>query len=158
MTLNEACSAGCGAFLETFAQSLNLSMEDFVQAALFARHPVDLGSRCTVFMNSKVKQAQKEGASIGDIAAGLCYAVIRNALYKVLRLRTPDELGERVLVQGGSFMNDALLRVMENLLQREVSRPDIAGLMGAYGAALLALRRCAGQEERTPLSLSLIHI
>ena len=152
VTLNEACSAGCGAFLETFAQSLNLSMEDFVQAALFARHPVDLGSRCTVFMNSKVKQAQKEGASIGDIAAGLCYAVIRNALYKVLRLRTPDELGERVLVQGGSFMNDALLRVMENLLQREVSRPDIAGLMGAYGAALLALRRCAGQEERTPLS------
>ena len=152
VTLNEACSAGCGAFLETFAQSLNLSMEEFVQAALFARHPVDLGSRCTVFMNSKVKQAQKEGASIGDIAAGLCYAVIRNALYKVLRLRTPDELGERVLVQGGSFMNDALLRVMENLLQREVSRPDIAGLMGAYGAALLALRRCAGQEERTPLS------
>ncbi len=152
VTLNEACSAGCGAFLETFAQSLNLSMEEFVQAALFARHPVDLGSRCTVFMNSKVKQAQKEGASIGAIAAGLCYAVIRNALYKVLRLRTPDELGERVLVQGGSFMNDALLRVMENLLQREVSRPDIAGLMGAYGAALLALRRCAGQEERTPLS------
>lgn len=103
VTLNEACSAGCGAFLETFARSLNLSMEAFVRAALFARHPVDLGSRCTVFMNSKVKQAQKEGADIGDIAAGLCYAVARNALYKVLRLRTPAELGDRVLVQGARF-------------------------------------------------------
>lgn len=101
VTLNEACSAGCGAFLETFARSLNLSMEAFVRAALFARHPVDLGSRCTVFMNSKVKQAQKEGADIGDIAAGLCYAVARNALYKVLRLRTPAELGDRVLGAGG---------------------------------------------------------
>ena len=132
VTLNEACSAGCGAFLETFARSLNLSMEAFVRAALFARHPVDLGSRCTVFMNSKVKQAQKEGADIGDIAAGLCYAVARNALYKVLRLRTPAELGDRVLVQGGSFLNDALLRVMERLLDHHVCRPDIAGLMGAY--------------------------
>lgn len=141
VTLNEACSAGCGAFLETFAQSLNLTMKEFVRAALFARRPVDLGSRCTVFMNSKVKQAQKEGADIGDIAAGLCYSVVRNALYKVLRLRSPEELGDRVLVQGGSFMNDALLRVMERLLNREVFRPDIAGLMGAYGAALLALRR-----------------
>ena len=151
VTLNEACSAGCGAFLETFAQSLNLSMEEFVRAALFARHPVDLGSRCTVFMNSKVKQAQKEGAEIGDIAAGLCYSVIRNALYKVLRLRSPDELGDRVLVQGGSFMNDALLRVMERLLQREVFRPDIAGLMGAYGAALLAARRPVTEGSRHPL-------
>ena len=151
VTLNEACSAGCGAFLETFAQSLNLSMEDFVRAALFARHPVDLGSRCTVFMNSKVKQAQKEGAEIGDIAAGLCYSVIRNALYKVLRLRSPDELGDKVLVQGGSFMNDALLRVMERLLGREVFRPDIAGLMGAYGAALLVARRPVTEGSRHPL-------
>ena len=150
VTLNEACSAGCGAFLETFAQSLNLSMNDFVQAALFAAHPVDLGSRCTVFMNSKVKQAQKEGAEIGDIAAGLCYSVIRNALYKVLRLRSPEELGDKVLVQGGSFMNDALLRVMERLLNREVFRPDIAGLMGAYGAALLALRRHERHEGDAP--------
>ncbi len=141
VTLNEACSAGCGAFLETFARSLNLDMDAFVRKALFARHPVDLGSRCTVFMNSKVKQAQKEGADIGDIAAGLCYAVARNALYKVLRLRTPDELGPRVLVQGGSFLNDALLRVIERLLNRDVCRPDIAGLMGAYGAALIARRR-----------------
>ncbi len=141
VTLNEACSAGCGAFLETFAHGLNLEMADFVRAALYAKHPVDLGSRCTVFMNSKVKQAQKEGASIGDIAAGLCYAVARNALYKVLRLRSPDELGPHVLVQGGSFANDALLRVMERLLGREVFRPDIAGLMGAYGAALLARQR-----------------
>ena len=149
VTLNEACSAGCGAFLETFARGLNLEMEDFVKAALYAEHPVDLGSRCTVFMNSKVKQAQKEGASVGDIAAGLCYAVARNALYKVLRLRSPDELGPRVLVQGGSFVNDALLRVMERLLDREVFRPDIAGLMGAYGAALLARQRADTVPEST---------
>ena len=152
VTLNEACSAGCGAFLETFARSLNLSMEAFVRAALFARHPVDLGSRCTVFMNSKVKQAQKEGADIGDIAAGLCYAVARNALYKVLRLRTPAELGDRVLVQGGSFLNDALLRVMERLLDHHVCRPDIAGLMGAYGAALLARSRTPDGAAPTPLT------
>lgn len=152
VTLNEACSAGCGAFLETFARSLNLSMDAFVRAALFARNPVDLGSRCTVFMNSKVKQAQKEGADIGDIAAGLCYAVARNALYKVLRLRTPAELGDRVLVQGGSFLNDALLRVMERLLDRHVYRPDIAGLMGAYGAALLARSRTPEGAAPAPLS------
>ncbi len=152
VTLNEACSAGCGAFLETFARSLNLGMEAFVRAALFARHPVDLGSRCTVFMNSKVKQAQKEGADIGDIAAGLCYAVARNALYKVLRLRTPAELGDRVLVQGGSFLNDALLRVMERLLDHHVCRPDIAGLMGAYGAALLARSRTPDGAAPTPLT------
>ena len=154
VTLNEACSAGCGAFLETFARSLNLNMETFVQLALFAEHPVDLGSRCTVFMNSKVKQAQKEGAKIGDIAAGLCYAVVRNALYKVLRLRDPAELGNRVLVQGGSFLNDALLRVMENLLRHEVYRPDIAGLMGAYGAALIARERSAAQENPGKARLS----
>ena len=152
VTLNEACSAGCGAFLETFAAGLGLSMDDFVHAALFASHPVDLGSRCTVFMNSKVKQAQKEGAAIGDIAAGLCYAVARNALYKVLRLRTPAELGEHVIVQGGSFLNDALLRVMENLLGRRVYRPDIAGLMGAYGAALIARSRTPADAAPAPLS------
>lgn len=146
VTLNEACSAGCGAFLETFARSLGLDMDRFVRLALFAARPVDLGSRCTVFMNSKVKQAQKEGSEIGDIAAGLCYSVARNALYKVLRLRDPAELGERVLVQGGSFLNDALLRVMENLLGHEVCRPDIAGLMGAYGAALLARQRAAERD------------
>jgi len=149
--LNEACSSGCGAFLETFAQGLGLDMESFVRAALFAPHPVDLGSRCTVFMNSKVKQAQKEGASIGDIAAGLCYAVARNALYKVLRLRGPEELGEHVLVQGGAFLNDALLRVMERLLAHDVRRPDLAGLMGAWGAALLAIRR-AGDFPRSTLT------
>ena len=137
--LNEACSSGCGAFLQTFATSLGMSMPSFVQAALFARQPVDLGSRCTVFMNSKVKQAQKEGASVPDIAAGLCYSVVRNALYKVLRLRSPEDLGEHVLVQGGSFLNDALLRIMENMLHREVTRPSLSGHMGAYGIALMCL-------------------
>lgn len=149
VTLNEACSAGCGAFLETFARSLKLDMETFVCLALHARQPVDLGSRCTVFMNSKVKQAQKEGADIGDIAAGLCYSVARNALYKVLRLRDPAELGRHVLVQGGSFLNDALLRAMEKLLKQEIYRPDIAGLMGAYGAALLAREHAVEAEEIT---------
>ena len=137
--LNEACSSGCGAFLQTFATSLGMSMPSFVQAALFAKQPVDLGSRCTVFMNSKVKQAQKEGASVPDIAAGLCYSVVRNALYKVLRLRSPEDLGEHVLVQGGSFLNDALLRIMENMLHREVTRPSLSGHMGAYGIALMCL-------------------
>ena len=139
--LNEACSSGCGAFLQTFATGLGMSMSSFVQAALFAKHPVDLGSRCTVFMNSKVKQAQKEGACVADIAAGLCYSVIRNALYKVLRLKSPEELGEHVLVQGGSFLNDALLRIMENMLHREVTRPSLAGHMGAYGIALMCLQK-----------------
>ncbi|MCG5030835.1 acyl-CoA dehydratase activase-related protein [Mesosutterella sp. OilRF-GAM-744-9] len=136
--LNEACSSGCGAFIQTFARSLGLTLDQFVKKALFARHPADLGTRCTVFMNSRVKQAQKEGADIGDIAAGLCYSVIRNALYKVLRLRSVEELGDHVVVQGGSFINDALLRVLELLLGRTVLRPDIAGLMGAFGCALIA--------------------
>lgn len=154
VTLNEACSAGCGAFLETFARSLGLEMDQFVQLALKAKTPVDLGSRCTVFMNSKVKQAQKEGANINDIAAGLCYSVVKNALYKVLRLRDPSELGNRVLVQGGSFLNDALLRVMENLLGHEVYRPDIAGLMGAYGVALIAKQRSLAQHEEKKPAIS----
>lgn len=138
IAVNEACSSGCGSFLQTFAQSMGLSIEEFTQAALNSTHPVDLGSRCTVFMNSSVKQAQKEGASIEDIAAGLCYSVVRNALYKVIKLRDSGELGDTVVVQGGTFLNDAVLRAFELLTEREVTRPNIAGLMGAYGAALTA--------------------
>ena len=135
IAVNEACSSGCGSFLQTFAQSMGLTIEEFTQAALNSTHPVDLGSRCTVFMNSSVKQAQKEGATMEDIAAGLCYSVVRNALYKVIKLR---ELGDTVVVQGGTFLNDAVLRAFELLTEREVTRPNIAGLMGAYGAALTA--------------------
>ena len=138
IAVNEACSSGCGSFLQTFAQSMGLTIEQFTQAALNSTHPVDLGSRCTVFMNSSVKQAQKEGASIEDIAAGLCYSVVRNALYKVIKLRDSGELGDTVVVQGGTFLNDAVLRAFELLTEREVTRPNIAGLMGAYGAALTA--------------------
>ena len=136
--LNEACSSGCGSFIETYAKSVNLDVKDFAKEALFAESPVDLGTRCTVFMNSKVKQAQKEGATIGDISAGLSYSVIRNALYKVIKLRNPDEAGEKIVVQGGTFLNDAVLRSIENIMGKEIVRPDIAGLMGAYGAALVA--------------------
>ena len=136
--LNEACSSGCGSFLETFAQSLKLPIEGFAAEALKAGSPVDLGSRCTVFMNSRVKQAQKEGASVGDISAGLSYSVIRNALQKVIRLKSPAELGENVIVQGGTFSNDAVLRAFELVAGREAVRPDLPGLMGAWGAALLA--------------------
>ncbi len=138
IAVNEACSSGCGSFLQTFASSMGLTIEEFTQAALNSTHPVDLGSRCTVFMNSSVKQAQKEGASIEDIAAGLCYSVVRNALYKVIKLRDSGELGDTVVVQGGTFLNDAVLRAFELLTEREVTRPNIAGLMGAYGAALTA--------------------
>ncbi|HHT90872.1 MAG TPA: 2-hydroxyacyl-CoA dehydratase [Firmicutes bacterium] len=136
--LNEACSSGCGSFLETFAFSLNLSIEEFTEEALLAARPVDLGSRCTVFMNSRVKQAQKEGATVGEISAGLAYSVVKNALYKVIKLRSKEELGQRVVVQGGTFHNDAVLRSFERLTGCEVVRPDMAGLMGAFGAALLA--------------------
>jgi predicted CoA-substrate-specific enzyme activase len=138
IAVNEACSSGCGSFLQTFAESLGLTIEQFTAAALEGVAPVDLGSRCTVFMNSSVKQSQKEGASVGEIAAGLAYAVVRNALYKVVKLRDPDQLGEVVVVQGGTFLNDAVLRAFELLTGRQVVRPDIAGLMGAYGAALTA--------------------
>ncbi len=138
IAVNEACSSGCGSFLQTFAQSMGLTIQEFTQAALNSTHPVDLGSRCTVFMNSSVKQAQKEGASMEDIAAGLCYSVVRNALYKVIKLRDSGELGDTVVVQGGTFLNDAVLRAFELLAEREVTRPNIAGLMGAYGAALTA--------------------
>ena len=136
--LNEACSSGCGSFIETFAKSLNLSIEEFVNSALEARTPVDLGSRCTVFMNSKIKQAQKEGYSVGDISAGLSYSVIKNAIQKVMKVRDVNTLGDHIVVQGGTFYNDAVLRAFELIVGKHVVRPDIAGLMGAYGVALLA--------------------
>lgn len=136
--LNEACSSGCGSFIETYAKSVNMDVKSFATEALFAKAPVDLGTRCTVFMNSKVKQAQKEGATIGDISAGLSYSVIKNALYKVIKLRNPEEAGKKIVVQGGTFLNDAVLRAIENIMGKEIVRPDIAGLMGAYGAALIA--------------------
>ena len=136
--LNEACSSGCGSFIETFAKSLNLSIEDFVKSAVDSRKPVDLGSRCTVFMNSKIKQAQKEGYSVGDISAGLSYSVIKNAIQKVMKVRDTETLGDYIVVQGGTFYNDAILRAFELIVGKHVIRPDISGLMGAYGIALLA--------------------
>ena len=136
--LNEACSSGCGSFIQTFAKAMNMEIEEFSRLGLFAKHPVELGSRCTVFMNSSVKQAQKEGASIEDISAGLSSSIVKNAIYKVIRARTPDELGEHIVVQGGTFLNDAVLRSFEKETGREVIRPAIAGLMGAFGAALYA--------------------
>ena len=142
--LNEACSSGCGSFLETFAQSLELSLDQFISKAIESKNPVDLGSRCTVFMNSRVKQAQKEGASAGDISAGLSYSVIKNALYKVIKINNPEDMGGKIIVQGGAFLNDAVLRAFELLTGREAVRPDIAGLMGAYGAALTAFERAGG--------------
>ena len=137
--LNEACSSGCGSFLDNFARSLGMSVSDFSQKALLAEKPVDLGSRCTVFMNSRVKQAQKEGSSVGDISAGLSYSVIKNALFKVIKLRDADSIGKKIIVQGGTFNNDAVLRAFELVSGKEAVRPDVAGLMGAYGAALIAL-------------------
>lgn len=141
ITLNEACSSGCGSFLETFAQSLGYNISDFSKEALLAKHPLDLGSRCTVFMNSKVKQAQKEGATLADISAGLSYSVIKNALYKVIKLRNKDQIGKNVVVQGGTFYNEAVLRAFEKEAGIQVIRPDIAGLMGAYGMAKLAMEK-----------------
>ena len=136
--LNEACSSGCGSFLQTFANALSYSVEDFAKLALFAKSPVDLGSRCTVFMNSSVKQAQKDGASIEDIFAGLALSVVKNAIYKVIRVNSTQELGNNIVVQGGTFLNDAVLRAFEQELGVEAVRPDVAGLMGAYGAAIYA--------------------
>ena len=136
--LNEACSSGCGSFIETFAKSLNIPISEFVKKALESNRPVDLGSRCTVFMNSKIKQAQKEGYTVGDISSGLSYSVIKNALQKVMKIRDFDTLGEKIVVQGGTFYNDAILRAFEKIVGKNVIRPDIAGLMGAYGMALLA--------------------
>ncbi|MCQ2519932.1 MAG: 2-hydroxyacyl-CoA dehydratase [Lachnospiraceae bacterium] len=136
--LNEACSSGCGSFIETFAKSLNYSVTDFAGAALFAKHPIDLGTRCTVFMNSKVKQAQKEGAGVDDISAGLAYSVIKNALFKVIKVSDASSLGKNIVVQGGTFYNDAVLRAFETVADCKAIRPDIAGIMGAFGAALIA--------------------
>ncbi len=150
--LNEACSSGCGSFLETYAKSVNLDTRAFAKEALFAGNPVDLGTRCTVFMNSKVKQAQKEGASIGDISAGLSYSVIKNALYKVIKLRNTDEAGEKIVVQGGTFLNDAVLRSFEKIMGKNVVRPDIAGLMGAYGCALIGMEQYAEGEVSSVLT------
>ena len=141
--LNEACSSGCGSFIQTFAAAMGMGIEEFSRLGLFAAHPVELGSRCTVFMNSSVKQAQKEGASVEDISAGLSSSIVKNAIYKVIRARTPDELGEHIVVQGGTFLNDAVLRSFEKETGKEVVRPAIAGLMGAFGAALYA-------KENTP--------
>ena len=150
--LNEACSSGCGSFIETFAKSLDYSVQDFAKAALFAKHPTDLGTRCTVFMNSNVKQAQKEGASVADISAGLAYSVIKNALYKVIKITDPGDLGQHVVVQGGTFYNDAVLRSFERISGCQAVRPDIAGIMGAFGAALVARERYEGKQT-TMLSL-----
>ena len=142
--LNEACSSGCGSFLQTFANALGYDIADFARLGLAARKPVDLGSRCTVFMNSSVKQAQKDGADVTDISAGLSISVVKNALYKVIRCSSAQDLGKHIVVQGGTFLNDAVLRAFENELCVDVVRPDIAGLMGAYGAALFARSRRAG--------------
>ncbi len=143
--LNEACSSGCGSFIETFAKSLNLSIQDFADAALFAKNPIDLGTRCTVFMNSRVKQAQKEGAGVDDISAGLAYSVIKNALFKVIKVSDAASLGKHIVVQGGTFYNNAVLRSLEKIADCQVVRPDIAGIMGAFGAALIARERYEGQ-------------
>ena len=146
--LNEACSSGCGSFLETFAKSLNLSMDEFVREAINSRKPVDLGSRCTVFMNSKIKQAQKEGYTVGDISAGLSYSIIKNAIQKVMKIRDISTLGEHIVVQGGTFYNDAVLRAFEQIVGKDVVRPDIAGLMGAYGIALIAKEKYNIKKEK----------
>ncbi len=151
--LNEACSSGCGSFIETFAKSLNYSVKDFAKEALFAEHPIDLGTRCTVFMNSKVKQAQKEGASVADISAGLAYSVIKNALFKVIKLVDARDLGENVVVQGGTFYNNAVLRAFEKISGVQAIRPDIAGIMGAFGAALIARERFEETGSTTMLPI-----
>ncbi|HEY9059483.1 MAG TPA: acyl-CoA dehydratase activase-related protein [Pseudobacteroides sp.] len=154
--LNEACSSGCGSFIETFAKSLNYTVQDFAKAALFAKNPIDLGTRCTVFMNSKVKQAQKEGAEVADISAGLAYSVIKNALYKVIKVSSASELGKHIVVQGGTFYNDAVLRSFERIADCEAIRPDIAGIMGAFGAALIARERYSEDKPTTMLSIEKI--
>ena len=151
--LNEACSSGCGSFIETFAKSLNFSVQDFAKEALFAQNPIDLGTRCTVFMNSKVKQAQKEGASVADISAGLAYSVIKNALFKVIKLSDASELGKNIVVQGGTFYNDAVLRSFEKISGCECVRPDIAGIMGAFGAALIAKEHHEAGYQTSMLSI-----
>ena len=150
--LNEACSSGCGSFIETFAKSLNYTVEEFANIATFAKNPIDLGSRCTVFMNSRVKQAQKEGAEVGDISAGLAYSVIKNALLKVIKISDPTALGKSIVVQGGTFYNNAVLRSFEFISEREAVRPDIAGIMGAFGAGLIAREKYKEGYETTLIS------
>ncbi len=154
--LNEACSSGCGSFIETFAKSLNYEVKDFAREALFAQNPTDLGTRCTVFMNSNVKQAQKEGASVADISAGLAYSVIKNALFKVIKITSPSDLGSHVVVQGGTFYNDAVLRSFEKISGCQAVRPDIAGIMGAFGAALIARERYSSGKMTSMLPISKI--
>ena len=144
--LNEACSSGCGSFIQTFAKAMGMEIDAFAKLGLFAQKPVELGSRCTVFMNSSVKQAQKEGASVEDISAGLSMSIVKNAIYKVIRAKTPDELGDNILVQGGTFLNDAVLRSFEKETGKQVVRPGVAGLMGAFGAALYAKENVAGES------------
>ncbi|MBQ9947135.1 MAG: 2-hydroxyglutaryl-CoA dehydratase, partial [Oscillospiraceae bacterium] len=139
--LNEACSSGCGSFIENFANALGMTSQEFAKLGLSAENPVDLGSRCTVFMNSRVKQAQKEGATVADISAGLSYSVVKNALFKVIKLRDTASMGEKIIVQGGTFMNDSVLRAFESICGKDVIRPDKAGLMGAYGCALISIER-----------------
>lgn len=144
--LNEACSSGCGSFIQTFAKAMGMEINKFAECGLFAKHPVELGSRCTVFMNSAVKQAQKEGAGVDDISAGLSSSIVKNAIYKVIRAASADDIGKNIVVQGGTFLNDAVLRAFEKELKREVTRPGIAGLMGAFGAALYAMENSAGES------------
>lgn len=150
--LNEACSSGCGSFIETFAKSMNMDAKSFGQEGIKSRRPVDLGTRCTVFMNSKIKQVQKEGACLPDISAGISYSVIKNALYKVIKLRSPEEFGDKIVVQGGTFYNDSVLRAFEIISGRQAVRPDIAGIMGAFGAALLAKERMIKGQKSSLLS------
>ncbi len=145
--LNEACSSGCGSFIETFAKTLNMEVEDFAKKGVRAKNPVDLGTRCTVFMNSKVKQVQKEGATLEDLSAGISLSIIKNALFKVIRMRNVKDLGEKIVVQGGTFLNEAVLRAAEQVLGRDVIRPDIAGIMGAFGAALIAKEGWNGTDQ-----------
>ncbi|MBR0148886.1 MAG: 2-hydroxyacyl-CoA dehydratase [Lachnospiraceae bacterium] len=157
--LNEACSSGCGSFIETLAKSLDLGVDEFAQRALFAKHPIDLGSRCTVFMNSKVKQAQKEGATVDDISAGLAYSVIKNALFKVIKVSDATSLGRNIVVQGGTFYSDAVLRSFEKTAKCEAIRPDLAGIMGAFGAALIARERFnSGKKAKQTTMLSIEQI
>ncbi|MBE5840141.1 MAG: 2-hydroxyglutaryl-CoA dehydratase [Butyrivibrio sp.] len=156
--LNEACSSGCGSFIETFAKSLDYSVQDFAKVALYAKSPVDLGTRCTVFMNSRVKQAQKEGADVADISSGLAYSVIKNALFKVIKVSDAKDLGEHIVVQGGTFYNDAVLRAFEIISGAEAIRPDIAGIMGAFGAALIARERFSETDDYKTTMLSIDQI
>ncbi len=156
--LNEACSSGCGSFIETFAKSLDYSVQDFARVALYAKSPVDLGTRCTVFMNSRVKQAQKEGADVADISSGLAYSVIKNALFKVIKVSDAKDLGDHIVVQGGTFYNDAVLRAFEIISGAEAIRPDIAGIMGAFGAALIARERFTESSDYKTTMLSIDQI